>query len=359
MMYEPSDDSEFLAFFVKKFARGSVLDVGCGSGILSKTALCCKSVKSVLGVDIDFDSINYCKKNIVSSRASFRVSDSFSNVKGVFDVIISNPPYLPKDEGVEDVAVYGGREGQEFSEKLLTCAGSHLSKEGIILLISSSLSNEKSLLRTASRNLYDYKNLGSLKLGFEYLTAWKFSKNKTRRILEGRGVKNLKYFSHGKRGIVLTGIFNNRKIAVKLKNPDSAAVGMVENEAKILRVVNKNGIGPKFLFSGRGFLAYEFVDGVYLKDYLKNAGVKEKIVVAEKLLEQCRILDSIGIEKGEFSRPLKNAILTGKDKIVLIDFERSRRVANPKNTRQVFQFLVKLGLLTREEAIAKGKILAG
>lgn len=356
MMYDPSDDSEFLAVFVKRFSRGNVLDIGCGSGILSKIALDCKSVKSVLGVDIDKDSIIYCRKNIIGSRASFRVSDLFSNVREVFDVIISNPPYLPKDSGVEDVALYGGREGQEFSEGLLSIAGRYLSKDGVILLLSSSLSNEESLLKTAYRNLYYYEKLGSLKLGFESLTAWKFSKNELRKILEGRGVKNLKYFSHGKRGIVLTGIFKSKKIAVKLKNPDSSAIGRIENEAKILRVVNKKGIGPKFLFSGEGFLVYEFVEGIYLKDFLKNSGFKEKSFVAKELLKQCKILDSIGVEKGEFSRPLKNAIVTIKKRIVLIDFERSRRVANPKNTRQALQFLVRLGLLSKEKAILKGKL---
>ncbi|MBI4139889.1 hypothetical protein HY483_02925, partial [Candidatus Woesearchaeota archaeon] len=81
-----------------------------------------------------------------------------------------------------------------------------------------------------------------------------------------------------------------------------------------------------------------------------------KSFVAKELLKQCKILDSIGVEKGEFSRPLKNAIVTIKKRIVLIDFERSRRVANPKNTRQALQFLVRLGLLSKEKAILKGKL---
>ena len=37
-MYEPREDSEFLAGFVKEYARGSVLDMGTGSGIQAKTA---------------------------------------------------------------------------------------------------------------------------------------------------------------------------------------------------------------------------------------------------------------------------------------------------------------------------------
>ena len=61
-MYNPGDDSYLLEKYVRKFARGKVLDVGCGSGILMKAAL--TKSKNVSGVDIDDDSVERRNKKL-------------------------------------------------------------------------------------------------------------------------------------------------------------------------------------------------------------------------------------------------------------------------------------------------------
>ena len=150
-----------------------------------------------------------------------------------------------------------------------------------------------------------------------------------------------------------------------MKNPESFAIGRLKNEAGILRAVNKKGIGPVLLFSGDGFVVYEFVDGVFLRDAIDDirenyVGDNERDrlnILTNQLLHQCSILDEMGVEKGEMSRPLKNAIVTRDGKVVLIDFERAKMSKNPKNTRQALQFLVRIGLMTRETAIERGKEL--
>ena len=95
MIYEPGEDSFLLAKYVEKFAKGNVLDIGTGSGVQAENAL--KFSKDVLAVDIDKKAVSYVKKRGVKAK----VSDLFSNVKGKFDLIIFNPPYLP-DEELED-----------------------------------------------------------------------------------------------------------------------------------------------------------------------------------------------------------------------------------------------------------------
>ena len=112
--------------------------------------------------------------------------------------------------------------------------------------------------------MYDAKILGSKKLGFESLNAWVVSKNSLRKILESKGICGLRFFAKGKRGHILVGVYQKKKVAVKVKNPESFAIGRLKNEAGILRAVNKKGIGPVLLFSGDGFVVYEFVDGVFL-----------------------------------------------------------------------------------------------
>ena len=358
MIYSPAEDSEFLAGFVKNIARGRVLDIGCGSGIQSSTASSKKEVTSVLGVDIDKESVSYCKKNIVSPKVSFLVSDIFSNVKGTFDTIVCNPPYLPQDEGIDDIALYGGKQGQEFAERIIVEAGDYLTEKGQIIILTSSLSNEKQFLETCAKNLYDSKLLGIKNMGlFETLHAWMITKNIVRKTLEKKKISAIHFFAKGKRGFVLKGIYKKKVVAIKVKNPDSFALGSVENESRMLKIVNKKSIGPTFLFSGVGFVVYEFVEGTFLRDVIYSCTKKVKNAIVQQLFKQCKILDGIGVEKGELARPLKNAIIAKKGKLVLIDFERARMRENPKNTRQVLQFIARIGMITKETAIGRGKAL--
>ena len=55
-MYEPREDSFLLKKYVEKYAKGKILEIGTGTGFLIK------DLKNAEGVDIDKESINYCKK---------------------------------------------------------------------------------------------------------------------------------------------------------------------------------------------------------------------------------------------------------------------------------------------------------
>jgi methylase of polypeptide subunit release factors len=58
MLYEPAEDSFLIKKSVETLARGSVLEIGIGSGILSETALNSRKVTSVIGVDIKQEAID-------------------------------------------------------------------------------------------------------------------------------------------------------------------------------------------------------------------------------------------------------------------------------------------------------------
>ena len=135
----PREDSLMLAEEVKKYAFGSVLDIGTGSGIQAKTASHLKKVKKVLAVDINPKAVEYVKKYVVNHRLSVKKSDLFSNVKGKFDTIIFNPPYLPKDHQVYDAALEGGKKGYEILQRFVENTSAFLKPDGIILLVFSSL----------------------------------------------------------------------------------------------------------------------------------------------------------------------------------------------------------------------------
>src|SRR3989338_1921722 len=143
-IYEPGDDSYLLAEQVGKYARGVVLDLGTGSGIQTIEAAKKKNVKKIIAADIQKDVVNYLKNKIKNKKITFKQSNLFSNVKNMkFDTIIFNPPYLPSDLKVRDITIEGGKKGYEVIEMFLSKANKYLKKDGIILLVFSSLTKPR------------------------------------------------------------------------------------------------------------------------------------------------------------------------------------------------------------------------
>ena len=169
MIYDPEEDSFLLAKYVGKFAKGKVLDLGTGSGIQAETAL--KYTKDVLAVDIDKESLKFVKKKGIKAR----YSDLFSNIKEKFDLIIFNPPYLPKDEleGKESIKITtGGKYGYEILERFLSQVNKYLNKEGKILIVFSSLTNKNKIDKIIKKNKFKFKLLEEQKMFFEKIYCY-------------------------------------------------------------------------------------------------------------------------------------------------------------------------------------------
>jgi release factor glutamine methyltransferase len=141
-VYQPAEDSYFLSDFLRDYLDkkeiSSYLDMGTGSAILSKTALEFLSKDQILAMDINPLAVREAKTQGVNAIES----DLFDRVKGKFDLITFNAPYLPRDPREpkdSQVATTGGKRGDEISVKFLSQAKKHLSKEGRIFLLVSSL----------------------------------------------------------------------------------------------------------------------------------------------------------------------------------------------------------------------------
>jgi len=247
--YEPREDSYLLAGAVKNYAFGKVLDVGTGSGIQAATALKNKRVASVIATDVDKN----CVANIKNRKIRFIHSDLFERIpKQKFDTIIFNPPYLPQDKGIKDVTLYGGKKGYEIIERFLRGCKEYLSNNGFVLLLFSSFSNRNKINEIIAENVLEQEEVSRQQLPmFETLYVYKIKKSWLLQKLEKLKVINIEKFATGKRGIIYVGELNNKKVAVKAKNPDSLAKNTIENEIKWLKVLNKKGIGPKLIRSDK------------------------------------------------------------------------------------------------------------
>jgi len=359
-VYEPMEDSTMLEKYVREYAKGNVLDVGTGSGIQAIAAAQSNNVKSVLATDIQKGVIDYCKNNIKNKKIRFLQSDLFKNIKGKFEVIIFNPPYLPQELKLKDLTVDGGKKGYEVIERFLNEANAFLKPDGTILMVFSSLTKKEKVEEFIRSNLLDFQELEKQHVFFEDIHVYLLRKNDFLKKLEGSGIRNVKYMAKGHRGLLFTGFYRNKKIAIKTKNPQSAAFGRIENEAKWLKKLNEHKIGPKFLFADNDYFAYEYTTGDFIFDYIKKSSKGSIKKIIKNVFSQMLALDRLKIDKEEMQHPLKHVIVS-KNRPYLIDFERAHYSGNPKNVTQFCQFLMSGSLRqilkTKKISIDRSKIM--
>ena len=371
-IYEPSEDSYLIQKYVREFALGRVLDMGTGSGIQALTAITNPHAQYVLAADTDPEAIA-ALENQIKTRKIRKLqaihSDLFSHIKGKFNLIIFNPPYLPQDQGLEDQALYGGKKGWEISEKFFQQVSRHLFPDGKILFLFSSLTNRKKIEEILSHHLFQFQELEREKIAFEELYLYLIEKTPLLRELEKKGLQDVTYFTHGRRGDIYTATLDKNqfvkkyiprtknilKVAVKVERKESKAENRIENEAKWLQIVNGKGIGPRHLFHAENYVAYEFVEGTFIDGWLAQHEKKEIIALLNNLLQQGVTLDHMKVNKEELHHPFKHIIITAHNYPVLLDFERCAETAKPKNVTQLLEFICRLEPRLMEKGIVVDK----
>jgi HemK-related putative methylase len=335
-IYEPREDSFLIQKFVRKYTFGRVLDMGTGSGILAEEASKSPKVKSVLAVDIMLEAVAFVKKKFGKKIKAMR-SDLFSKVKGKFDTIIFNPPYLPAHPKEKHPALTGGKHGWEIIERFFDQLNEHLSKDGIIILLFSSFTKKDKVNEIIESFCMEFEEVGKQKLDFEELYVYVVKKSGFLKELEKKKITKIKKLTKGHRGLIYTGKLNSKKVAIKVQRKDIAAKGTVNREARMISLLNKYNIGPKILKKGDNYFVYSFVEGVFIPKFIEEAGKNEIIDVLKKVFKQMYTMDKLGIDKEEMHHPYKHVVV-GKA-VVLLDFERANFTKKPKNTTQFCQYV--------------------
>ena len=160
--YPPSEDTFFIVDNIEHEKGNFALDVGSGSGYLTK--LLSGNFSLVVGTDINFEVLKnqtYKTKNLVCCNGS-------DALKIKFDFIVCNLPYLDTDE-ILDVATDGGAEGFEVPKKILDSLIHNLEENGKFVFITSSLSNYQKLIDYAQNLGLKTRIIAKKKLFFEEL----------------------------------------------------------------------------------------------------------------------------------------------------------------------------------------------
>ena len=175
-VYAPQEDSQLLKCYIKMYLEekqdAHVLDMGTGSGILAQEAA--RYANDVIAVDINPAAVEAVKK-LHLPKVTARESDLFQHVPETFDLILFNAPYLPDDPYVKDIALDGGKDGHEVIRRFLKDAKRHLNEHGRILLLFSSLTNEKKIQQLIHQYNFQYKEIASAPYFMERLLIYEVS----------------------------------------------------------------------------------------------------------------------------------------------------------------------------------------
>lgn len=336
MVYEPAEDTFLMENAVKKYAKGDVLEIGTGSGYLANIA---SKQSNIIATDIDPKAIQQAKEKY--AHIKFLKSDLFQKVKGKYDVIFFNPPYLPLDKREPEdsrLQTTGGKHGYETIQRFIEQANDYLRSNGLILLLFSNHTNKEKVEKIIVSHLFKWDKESFLNLEFETLYVYKLEKSKILKNLSH--LKQIKPLAKGKRGLTFTAKSLFRKVVIKIQNP-KAEVNRLEIEADFLKLINKYGLGPKLYYSEKDYLIERFIPGITIKQYLEEHNREEILEVFRKSMRICRELDRLNITKEEMHKPVKH-ILIHKNKVKFIDFERCHFTKKPSNVTQFADFILSI-----------------
>jgi release factor glutamine methyltransferase len=181
-MYAPSDDTFVLADCIRQYNGRRALEIGVGSGLLLNILE--KNFAYVAGSDIDLQALQHCKQQTSSSSSSSNVllvcCDAGSAFGiGKFDLIVSNPPYLPNDDdnnnNILDPTVHGGPTGIEATIHFINSALPLLAGDGKMLIVISSFANSSALDKVVVENSMHKKVVKEKRLFYETLSIVELS----------------------------------------------------------------------------------------------------------------------------------------------------------------------------------------
>jgi release factor glutamine methyltransferase len=167
-VYEPREDTDLLADAAEKIRGKDVLEIGCGSGIIS--LILAKNGNNVTAVDIDQKAVDATIENAAMNKLRINCfrSDLFENVKGRFDCILFNFPYLP-ERMTEENRAWAAGEDIEVIRRFAHGAEGHLKPDGRILFVISSLTNLENVVKIFAWHGHKTRILQEKKIPWETL----------------------------------------------------------------------------------------------------------------------------------------------------------------------------------------------
>ena len=170
----PRPETELLIYKVIKFFRNrsiNILDIGTGSGCILLSILKELKFSRGTGIDISNSAIKIAIKNArkfnLSNRSKFEVCDIDKFNFGKYDLIVSNPPYIPSKEIKElskdirsyepEIAINGGKDGLDLIKKVIYKSSVLLKRNGLFAI---EIGTNQYLRVSTVMNKYGFRLIG-------------------------------------------------------------------------------------------------------------------------------------------------------------------------------------------------------
>ena len=143
----------------------SVVDIGTGSGCLAVTLDIEEPNMTLTATDISKEALDVAKLNNkkLNGNVTFIEGDMLKPLNGMkFDILVSNPPYIPNEEYVEGlvidneprVALFVGEDGLDFYKEIIKNAESILNDKYIIAF-EPAFNKAKQLKKIIKKHLHN------------------------------------------------------------------------------------------------------------------------------------------------------------------------------------------------------------
>lgn len=143
----PRFETEIIVDYIIKsdIKKEKILDIGTGTGAIALSLAKNIEDSQVIGSDIEDKALSLARENkdfTKTSNVDFIKSDLFENIDGKFDLIISNPPYINKEDyenldkelySEPKSALFGGDDGLFFYKKIINEAPNYLNNKGHLI----------------------------------------------------------------------------------------------------------------------------------------------------------------------------------------------------------------------------------
>lgn len=144
---ETEELAQYCANLFERGANPDILDLCTGSGCIALYLAAKFPRARVTAADISQDALQLAAENARLTKLQDRVqllqSDLFENISGTFDLIVSNPPYIPSAEipGLSaevqhepKLALDGGADGLDAVRQIISVAADYLNPQGTLAL---------------------------------------------------------------------------------------------------------------------------------------------------------------------------------------------------------------------------------
>ncbi|GEM48170.1 peptide chain release factor N(5)-glutamine methyltransferase [Deinococcus cellulosilyticus] len=125
--------------------RPRVLDIGTGTGAIALALLHEIPFADVTATDINPVCVQLARENAKALDLQLQVAqgDLFAGLDGFFEIVVSNPPYLPEEDEASEmpelkyesnIALYSGSDGLGLARRIVRESVLHLKSGGILAL---------------------------------------------------------------------------------------------------------------------------------------------------------------------------------------------------------------------------------